>query len=81
MVLISCVSQNITTAAMAMVRNVIEWCSHHHRLALIKADLIPQVINTLNPQSLSFVDAVDIHIYLMTTIHESVWLATTAGLD
>ncbi|KAK2955270.1 hypothetical protein BLNAU_9822 [Blattamonas nauphoetae] len=81
MVLISCVSQNITTATMAMVRNVFGWCSYHHRLALIKADMLPQLINTLNPQSLSFVDAVGIHTCLVLIISISLWLTTPDGLD
>ncbi|KAK2944943.1 hypothetical protein BLNAU_20119 [Blattamonas nauphoetae] len=71
---------NITTAAMAMVRNVIERCSHHHRLTLIKAALIPQIVITLNPQSHSFVDAVDIHTCLMRTITCSLWLTTPSVL-
>ncbi|KAK2954951.1 hypothetical protein BLNAU_10091 [Blattamonas nauphoetae] len=50
------------------------------RLALVKADLIPQITTTLNPQSLSFTEAVDIHTNLMISITHSVWLSTPDGL-
>ncbi|KAK2940079.1 hypothetical protein BLNAU_25013 [Blattamonas nauphoetae] len=42
-------------------------CSHHF-------------INTLNPQSISFTEAADIHTYLMTSIASSIWLPTPCGL-
>ncbi|KAK2953278.1 hypothetical protein BLNAU_11741 [Blattamonas nauphoetae] len=50
------------------------------RLALVKADLIPQLINTLNPQCLSFSEAVGIHVNIITIITNSLLLATRAGL-
>ncbi|KAK2963633.1 hypothetical protein BLNAU_1198 [Blattamonas nauphoetae] len=50
-------------------------------LALVKADLIPHLINTLKPLSLSLSDAVDIHIYLMKSIPDSLRLATPFYLE
>ncbi|KAK2945216.1 hypothetical protein BLNAU_19856 [Blattamonas nauphoetae] len=45
------------------------------------ADLIPRLINTLNPLSLSLAEAVDIHTYLMGTIINSIWLTSPHGLS
>ncbi|KAK2940443.1 hypothetical protein BLNAU_24644 [Blattamonas nauphoetae] len=50
------------------------------RHALVKADLIHQLINTLNPQSLSFEEAEDIHINIMAIIDHSLHPATPIGL-
>ncbi|KAK2948079.1 hypothetical protein BLNAU_17026 [Blattamonas nauphoetae] len=58
-----------------MVEGLMNDRSAEVRLAFIKADLIPKIINTLNPLSLSFVEAVDIHINLMTIIGTTVWLS------
>ncbi|KAK2953030.1 hypothetical protein BLNAU_12019 [Blattamonas nauphoetae] len=79
-VLISSPSQIVTTAAMKMLKTLIIWCSAEVRFPLVRADLIPQLINTLNPHSLSFSKAVDIHINLSIIIHKSLWLATPKGL-
>ncbi|KAK2956336.1 hypothetical protein BLNAU_8703 [Blattamonas nauphoetae] len=59
---------------------VIQMCSAKLRLALIKADLIPQLVITLNTLSLSFVEKADIHINLMNSITWSIWLASPEGL-
>ncbi|KAK2950670.1 hypothetical protein BLNAU_14341 [Blattamonas nauphoetae] len=61
---------------MKILNNHLCWCSEKVQLALIKTDLIPRLINTLNPQSLSFAKAADIRICLLNTITWSVWLAT-----
>ncbi|KAK2957625.1 hypothetical protein BLNAU_7524 [Blattamonas nauphoetae] len=79
-VLISSASQVITTAAMKMLGNLIMWCSAKVRLTLVSADLIPQLITTLNPLSLSFTEAVDIHTCLMRIIMFCLRLATPFGL-
>ncbi|KAK2953975.1 hypothetical protein BLNAU_11077 [Blattamonas nauphoetae] len=50
------------------------------RLAFIQADLIPQLIITLNPLSLSRADSQEFHVNLLTVISHSVWLATPNGL-
>ncbi|KAK2943330.1 hypothetical protein BLNAU_21755 [Blattamonas nauphoetae] len=73
-VLISSASQIITTAAMVMVRKLLGWCSDKVRLALVKEDLISQIIQTLNPVFLSFAETVDIHIHLIFCIQYSIWL-------
>ncbi|KAK2940368.1 hypothetical protein BLNAU_24722 [Blattamonas nauphoetae] len=56
-------------------------CPKRIRLALVKADLIPQFINTLNPQTLSFVTAENIHMCLIYCITCFLWLATPRGLE
>ncbi|KAK2950459.1 hypothetical protein BLNAU_14577 [Blattamonas nauphoetae] len=71
-VLLSTPSQIITTATMKMLDYLIVWGSSQSHLSLVKADLIPQIVINLNPLSLSFVNAVDIHTCLMKTIATSV---------
>ncbi|KAK2947370.1 hypothetical protein BLNAU_17690 [Blattamonas nauphoetae] len=53
MILVSSASQDIIAAAMKMLSGLILWCSTKMKHTLLKADLIPQLINTLNPLSLS----------------------------
>ncbi|KAK2941620.1 hypothetical protein BLNAU_23468 [Blattamonas nauphoetae] len=48
-VLLSSTSQVITTAAMKLLDSVVQNSSAQVRLTLVKADLVPQLINTLNP--------------------------------
>ncbi|KAK2957605.1 hypothetical protein BLNAU_7504 [Blattamonas nauphoetae] len=79
-VLVSSSSTTITTAAMLMLKILIENSSPKVRLALVNANLIPQLINNLNLLSLSFTEAGNIHIYLMKSINKSFWLATPDGL-
>ncbi|KAK2950671.1 hypothetical protein BLNAU_14342 [Blattamonas nauphoetae] len=79
-VLLSSPSQAVTTATMKMLQSLIANCSRKVRLALVKADLIPQLITTLNPQSLSFTEALDIHTSLMINITNTLGLATPNGL-
>ncbi|KAK2948614.1 hypothetical protein BLNAU_16433 [Blattamonas nauphoetae] len=79
-VLISSPSQDIAAASVEMFHSLIKECSLRVNLALVKADMIPQLVRTLNPQSLSFAIAEDIHINLLKTIRESIWLATPNGL-
>ncbi|KAK2946416.1 hypothetical protein BLNAU_18667 [Blattamonas nauphoetae] len=81
LVLISSAIQAIVPAAMKMLGTLIDNCSAKVLPAFVKANLIPQLINTLNPLSLSFAEAVDIHINLMKTISNSLWLATPSGLN
>ncbi|KAK2956575.1 hypothetical protein BLNAU_8415 [Blattamonas nauphoetae] len=79
-VLLSSASKTITTTTMKMLDRLITHCSARVHYALVQADLIPQIINTLNPRSLLFIEAVDIHAYLLFSISRSVWLATPHGL-
>ncbi|KAK2959659.1 hypothetical protein BLNAU_5437 [Blattamonas nauphoetae] len=79
-VLFSTVNPIVTTTALKMLRRLVLKCSDTTLLTLVKADLIPKLILALNPQSLSFADAVDIHTNLMATISKCVWLATPDGL-
>ncbi|KAK2961577.1 hypothetical protein BLNAU_3375 [Blattamonas nauphoetae] len=80
-VLLSSPGQVIPTAAMEMLASLFLFCSLKILLALVKADLIPQIITTLNPQSLSFSDAVDIHTNFINLITYSLWLSTPDCLD
>ncbi|KAK2953051.1 hypothetical protein BLNAU_12040 [Blattamonas nauphoetae] len=80
-VLLSIPSQPIATATMKMLGNMIVGCSAEVRLALVTADLITQIILTLNPLTFSFTEAADIHINLMESINWTVWLITPDGLS
>ncbi|KAK2950658.1 hypothetical protein BLNAU_14329 [Blattamonas nauphoetae] len=80
LVLVSSPNQAIIQAAMRLLLYLIANRSATGRLALVKADLIPQLINTLSPLSLSFAEAENIHTNVMEIIVRSVWLATPYGL-
>ncbi|KAK2957613.1 hypothetical protein BLNAU_7512 [Blattamonas nauphoetae] len=64
-----------------MAETLICFCSAEVRLALVQADLIPHLINSLNLQSLSFSETVDIHLHLMKIILNSFRFATPYGLE
>ncbi|KAK2942903.1 hypothetical protein BLNAU_22162 [Blattamonas nauphoetae] len=49
MVLLSSARQGIIAAAMTILETVMFWISPQVQLTLIKADLIPHLINTINP--------------------------------
>ncbi|KAK2942791.1 hypothetical protein BLNAU_22309 [Blattamonas nauphoetae] len=70
----------IIEAAMKMVGTLAIFSSTKVQLALSKADLIPQLIITLNPLSLSFTKAVHIHTNFMETINRTVWPGTPDDL-
>ncbi|KAK2957002.1 hypothetical protein BLNAU_8077 [Blattamonas nauphoetae] len=80
-VLLSTPSQAITTATMEMLNHLLLDCSPENRLALVKANLIPQLAITLNPQPLSFMEAEDIHISLIRIIAYPLQLTTTRGFE
>ncbi|KAK2962012.1 hypothetical protein BLNAU_3068 [Blattamonas nauphoetae] len=80
LVLVSSASQIITTAAMKTLKSLLVTCSAKISYSLVKADLIPQLIIALNPLSLSFTEAEDIHISLTITITCSLWLSTQVQL-
>ncbi|KAK2960277.1 hypothetical protein BLNAU_4830 [Blattamonas nauphoetae] len=79
--LISSPNPVIIAAVIKMLGTLISWCSTQDRLALVKADMIPQLINTLHPQSLSFVEAEDIHAFLLNFMTNSLWYSTPDGLE
>ncbi|KAK2960245.1 hypothetical protein BLNAU_4798 [Blattamonas nauphoetae] len=56
------------------------WCFVPVRLALVKANLVPQLIITLNPQSLPSTEGKNIHVHILTIIRTTIWLATPYGL-
>ncbi|KAK2959906.1 hypothetical protein BLNAU_5103 [Blattamonas nauphoetae] len=78
--LVSFANNAITTAAMKMLDNLLALCLKTDRLTLLKADLIPQLVMNLNPQSLSFDKAVNIHTNLVKIIADSVRLASLDSL-
>ncbi|KAK2947334.1 hypothetical protein BLNAU_17721 [Blattamonas nauphoetae] len=80
LLLISSPSQTIPTAAMRLLDNLIMKFSATVRLSLVKADLIPQLIIILNPQSFSPTETVDISVHLSIIIRNFLWLPTRAGL-
>ncbi|KAK2956980.1 hypothetical protein BLNAU_8055 [Blattamonas nauphoetae] len=75
-VLISSSSQDITTTTMKLLYDLFLHCSAKNLLLLVKADLISELVITLNLQSLSFTEAVDIHINVMKYIRRSLSLTT-----
>ncbi|KAK2943333.1 hypothetical protein BLNAU_21758 [Blattamonas nauphoetae] len=80
-VLISSASQIINTAAMRLLESLIDACSPEVRFPLVQADLIPQLISTLNPQDHSFEEAEYLHICLLSIINQTFNLATPNDLD
>ncbi|KAK2944956.1 hypothetical protein BLNAU_20132 [Blattamonas nauphoetae] len=80
-VLVSSPSQAITTTAMKILESLSISCSARVFYPLVKADLLPQLITSLNPLSLSFAEAVGIHTCLMSIISSTVWLTTPTGLE
>ncbi|KAK2959934.1 hypothetical protein BLNAU_5131 [Blattamonas nauphoetae] len=79
--LISSPNRGITKPTLGMLNVLICKCSAESLLALVKADLIGQIIAPLNPLSLSLTDAVDIHTILSFCITNSVSLATQTVLS
>ncbi|KAK2951241.1 hypothetical protein BLNAU_13857 [Blattamonas nauphoetae] len=65
---------------MEMFLHLMQRCSLRVNLALVKADLIPQLLITLNPLDLSLADFQKIHTCLIYAISISFWLATPGGL-
>ncbi|KAK2956338.1 hypothetical protein BLNAU_8705 [Blattamonas nauphoetae] len=51
----------------------------HH--TLVKADLIPQLIVTLNPQSVSLAETEEIHTCLLQIITDTFWLLAPESLQ
>ncbi|KAK2953074.1 hypothetical protein BLNAU_12063 [Blattamonas nauphoetae] len=80
-VLISTPSQVIIKASMEMLEHLIFDVPPKVQISLVKANLIPQLITTLNPQSLSFTESADIHTYLVGFIARTVKLATQFNLN
>ncbi|KAK2953065.1 hypothetical protein BLNAU_12054 [Blattamonas nauphoetae] len=80
MILLSTPSQVVTAAAMKRLDSLILRISAKVHLDLVNAGLIPQVINSLTPQSLSLTEAVNIHTDLVSSTLSSLWLATPNGL-
>ncbi|KAK2960176.1 hypothetical protein BLNAU_4729 [Blattamonas nauphoetae] len=80
-VLISSPSLVITAATMEMLGTLIRNCSTKVHFTLVKADLIPQLVITLNILSLSFTEAEDIHTNLVKIIDNCLFLSTPLGLS
>ncbi|KAK2949834.1 hypothetical protein BLNAU_15229 [Blattamonas nauphoetae] len=79
-VLISLPSKTITGATVEMLDCLIMWSSFKVCYPLFQADLMHQLIITLNPQSLSFTEAVEIHTSLFNIFRKSIYLATPRRL-
>ncbi|KAK2943392.1 hypothetical protein BLNAU_21702 [Blattamonas nauphoetae] len=80
-VLFSAPNQTITIASLEMLHRLITHCSTHVHYTLVQAALIPQLVTSINPLSLSLSEAVDIHINVMKNVDWSFWLATPYGLE
>ncbi|KAK2948696.1 hypothetical protein BLNAU_16334 [Blattamonas nauphoetae] len=79
-ILLSSPNRAVATTTMKILERMLVTCSRHSRLTLVNANLIPQLIASLNPLSLSFTEAVDLHINLVIIISNSIWLASPFGL-
>ncbi|KAK2950835.1 hypothetical protein BLNAU_14253 [Blattamonas nauphoetae] len=79
-VLTSSASQTIVPAAMKLLYDLLWRCSAKTHLDLIKADMIPQIIATLNPLSLSLAETIDIHTHLLLSLRQSLWPSTPLSL-
>ncbi|KAK2963952.1 hypothetical protein BLNAU_1029 [Blattamonas nauphoetae] len=79
-VLISSSKHAIATASMEFLSSLLHFNSTHFRLTFVKADLLPKLITTLNPLSLSFTKAVDIHTHLVKSLRQSVRISSPRGL-
>ncbi|KAK2952918.1 hypothetical protein BLNAU_12094 [Blattamonas nauphoetae] len=73
-------NQVIIEGSMRMLDLVFLLCSTVNCRILVKANLVPQLIPTLNPQSLSLRDCEHIHTCLIRIIASSFWLTTPDGL-
>ncbi|KAK2959582.1 hypothetical protein BLNAU_5360 [Blattamonas nauphoetae] len=80
-VLVSSPIQLIVSTSIKMLDNLICSCSAQVRHTLLKADLIPQLINILNPRSLSFAEAENVHTYFLACVTFCVMLATPDSLE
>ncbi|KAK2942478.1 hypothetical protein BLNAU_22589 [Blattamonas nauphoetae] len=72
--------KDITTASMEMFHYLIQRCSLRVNFALVKADILPQLIITLNPLDLSLTDFQKIHTCLIYAVLISFCLATPGSL-
>ncbi|KAK2959589.1 hypothetical protein BLNAU_5367 [Blattamonas nauphoetae] len=79
-VLISYPKQYIVSMSITLLDCLVSSCSAIHVLDLVEADLIPQLINTLNPLSLSLTEADNIHTGLHSILSFCMVLATKEGL-
>ncbi|KAK2952679.1 hypothetical protein BLNAU_12328 [Blattamonas nauphoetae] len=79
-VLISSPSRAIIKSAMKMLTSLIMNCSSTFHLLIVITALIPQLVKTLNPLSLSLTESIHIHTYLILTIALSLKLATPLGV-
>ncbi|KAK2953022.1 hypothetical protein BLNAU_12011 [Blattamonas nauphoetae] len=79
--MISLSNIRITKATIALVFRIVVFCSINTLLKLVSDGLVPQLISALNPLSLSFADADDIHIHLMRIIDYALSLSTRTELE
>ncbi|KAK2948506.1 hypothetical protein BLNAU_16575 [Blattamonas nauphoetae] len=78
--LISTPNEAITTSTMKMLLRLTLTCSDEILFALVKADLVSQLIVTLDPHSVSLSDCEDIHSCLIHLIECSLWLSSLDDL-
>ncbi|KAK2959116.1 hypothetical protein BLNAU_5911 [Blattamonas nauphoetae] len=80
-VLVSSASHAIIATTMEMLNRLILTSSVQVRLALVKANLIPQLVASLHPLSVSSPDYAHIHTGLIRSIINSFWLTTPDCLE
>ncbi|KAK2957533.1 hypothetical protein BLNAU_7432 [Blattamonas nauphoetae] len=79
-VLLSSASKKITDWTVRIIKYLVNKSYLEKRYMLVTADLIPKLINTLNPRSCIFAEAVGIHSCLMHLITSSLHLTTPGGV-
>ncbi|KAK2959479.1 hypothetical protein BLNAU_5528 [Blattamonas nauphoetae] len=79
--LISVHRQGLIITTLKLLTCFIGNCPITIRLMLIEADLIPHLLTSLTPLSLSIADHIDVHTNLLTILNYSIWLSTVDGLD
>ncbi|KAK2948116.1 hypothetical protein BLNAU_16916 [Blattamonas nauphoetae] len=80
-VLLSFPNQRIIKATMMFLDSLIQFCSPSVRLKLVRADLLPHIIASLNPLSLSVADYKYIHSRLIFVIDYSLYLSLPDNLE
>ncbi|KAK2963836.1 hypothetical protein BLNAU_1405 [Blattamonas nauphoetae] len=80
-VLVSSPKQAIVTATMRMLDYLQHNASPPIHLKLVHAALIPRLLSSLNPPSLSFVDGAELHTLLISLVVHSLWLSTPNELQ
>ncbi|KAK2950294.1 hypothetical protein BLNAU_14786 [Blattamonas nauphoetae] len=73
-------NQPILNASVYRLTDLFGHCSASLLLKLVRADLIPKLVSSLNPSTISFAEAQKIHIPLINFFDSAQWFACHEGL-